>query len=676
MSSSTLESTDFNQMPRTGKAIDFVYRLSLFERPMVDLGGKHFTVHDSASLGTHRADASALELSDATLSAALCILGQDCASSDDVAEGKTRQAVEMGEDGYPIIWMKFSRNDAEGQVEIKPYRVSFVRAALLVTSARQEAQQQNLLACVKTGSAKQATRALTDQRLRPTATLLEYASSRLREKQSILLRDLKLGMNHIDREQLRRNGLISPRYPTVIRELTVTVEDTLESTRTQGNAIFGASDTLYKIRCQVVVDIEALSSELRGDPAFMAPDGSIAKTIREEWVVLRTYEEFNKFHKHLKAQVSFAESSGNAGTRLVGAATAAFAAGAAVAGAGGGGRTRQRVAMIPSLGQASKAALGPIKKLIQKRKEALDAYLKFLVAPRHLLNRSTDLLVFIGAIYPLPPEIVPNQLVPGVTDPLGRTEMSRKIVSSRAASMRVVESTKEVASSIAASSSKSSYSKAEAMPLNTTDDLQDDDDLMDGEDDEDGKGIKSNMIPAIESKIAKVPLVHVRRQVFELLHYLFGFENASFVRNRMLTALKTMSFAVTTGGEFKRMLYKIHCTKLSASAVAEWIGVGVTLIWPDGQFFTKAPPTPPDILREQSQQSMDLLHGSFPEQIRSVLGQELTHDGINIMHEMLQNRLMVKSIFYILMDLLWLEVFPEIGDVADGNRSLDVESKK
>jgi hypothetical protein len=46
------------------------------------------------------------------------------------------------------------------------------------------------------------------------------------------------------------------------------------------------------------------------------------------------------------------------------------------------------------------------------------------------------------------------------------------------------------------------------------------------------------------------------------------------------------------------------------------------------------------------------------------------------MHEMLQNRLMVKSIFYILMDLLWLEVFPEIGDVADGNRSLDVESKK
>ena len=38
--------------------------------------------------------------------------------------------------------MKFSRKQDEGQVEVKPYRVSFVRAALLITAARQEAQLQ------------------------------------------------------------------------------------------------------------------------------------------------------------------------------------------------------------------------------------------------------------------------------------------------------------------------------------------------------------------------------------------------------------------------------------------------------------------------------------------------------------------------------------------------------
>lgn len=47
----------------------------------------------------------------------------------------------MGKDGYPVIWMKFSRND-DSKVEMKPYRVSFVRAALLVSEAHQEAQLQ------------------------------------------------------------------------------------------------------------------------------------------------------------------------------------------------------------------------------------------------------------------------------------------------------------------------------------------------------------------------------------------------------------------------------------------------------------------------------------------------------------------------------------------------------
>lgn len=139
LASSVMEPSDFNLMPRTGKAIDFVYRMSFFERPMVDLGGKHFTIHDSsASTGIHRADASSLELSDASLSTALLFLSP----RDGAPLGETGPSlyggVEMGEDGYPVVWMKFSRKDA--QVEVKPYRTSFVRAALLVTASRQEAQ--------------------------------------------------------------------------------------------------------------------------------------------------------------------------------------------------------------------------------------------------------------------------------------------------------------------------------------------------------------------------------------------------------------------------------------------------------------------------------------------------------------------------------------------------------
>jgi hypothetical protein len=150
-----MEPTEFNSAPRSGKAFDFIYRVSLFESPMVELGGKRFTVHDASVLGTHRADSSALEMSDATVSAALAIMGRDweftpgdgdSSVSDPLSfsiDQERRPLVELGPDGYPIVWMKFQRKqDDKTSIEIKPYRTSFVRAALLLTGARQEAQLQ------------------------------------------------------------------------------------------------------------------------------------------------------------------------------------------------------------------------------------------------------------------------------------------------------------------------------------------------------------------------------------------------------------------------------------------------------------------------------------------------------------------------------------------------------
>ncbi len=147
LASSVMESADFTSMPRAGKAIDFVYRLSFFERPMIDLAGKQFTVHDSAALGVHHTDGSAMELSDATLSAALCMLGDSlelpaAPSTTAVAGVPQYGGVQMGKDGYPVVWMKFTRKQDDAQVEVKPYRASFVRAALMITASRQEAQLQ------------------------------------------------------------------------------------------------------------------------------------------------------------------------------------------------------------------------------------------------------------------------------------------------------------------------------------------------------------------------------------------------------------------------------------------------------------------------------------------------------------------------------------------------------
>lgn len=494
---------------------------------------------------------------------------------------------------------------------------------------------------------------------------MEFASSRSREKESILLRDLKLGGNHIDREQLRRNGLWSPRYPTLLRQLNVTVEDSVSSQVLKGVELYGETGTLFKVRCVAVADVDADLDELEDEIGYKMDDGSICRTILEEWCVYRSFKDFQILHKHLKSQVSASESSGTPGSRLVGAATAAFAAANNLP-----GRARQRQPLIPSLSQVSKVgALGTSKKAIAKRREALDAYVKYLTAPGqgHLLSRCSELMVFLGAAFPLPSDLQAGR-PSAVSDSLGRTEMKRSIVVGQGEGKENLDEGDGEDDGDVPPPSRSARAVSSSSAVSDFKDEDNDDDLGDDA----RKSRKIAMIPGIRNKIEDIHLSQVRNRLFELLRYQFGFENASFIRNRMLAAIKTASFAVTSNSEFQKTLYKIHTEQLSADALAGWIKFTVDMIWPDGVFFKSAPPTSQDVLESQSKQAKELLHASFPEQLRAVLGHELTQDGLDLFHEMLQNRVVVKSMAYMLFDLLWLEIFPEIGDVLECGSVLDI----
>jgi hypothetical protein len=254
---------------------------------------------------------------------------------------------------------------------------------------------------------------------------MEYAGSPSRKKQSVLLRDLKLGVNHIDIDQLKRNALLSPRYPTTLLRLSATVEDVVESPEYKAADIFGASNTVLKLKCSAVVGIGAPDEEMQDYENYRTEQGFFAESYTEEWVVHRSLKEFQVLHKHLKLQVSAAESSGTAGSRLVGAATAAFAATTATI-----GRARQRKMLIPSLSQASKAgALGVSKKMMIKRKEIIDGYLSYILSPGHLLGHCSELLLFLGASFPLDPNVhVGQAILSPSNDLLGRTEMTRAVL--------------------------------------------------------------------------------------------------------------------------------------------------------------------------------------------------------------------------------------------------------
>lgn len=537
-------------------------------------------------------------------------------------------------------------------------------AYTVLTLCSYEPQFQCLVDCVKAGSAKSATKARTEAQLRPTLKILEFANDQSvdKAKASSLLRDLKIGLYHIDREQLRRNGLLNPRNPTIIRKLSTRFEGAFQAKDVVGTlgGYLQPTSTVYKIRCVALIELARIEEDPDDLDPYLLEDGSLANVYREEWVVYRAMKDFQALHKHLKTQVAYSEASASTGSRLIGAATAAFN--------NAQGR-RQRKALIPSLAQASKTgAIALTKKSIMKRGELLGEYLEYLLSPDHLLNRCTEVMLFVGAFYPLPVGVkvlsTPNNLI----DPMGRLGLIRSVVEKRADEPKSPPARTEKSQSSQQSTPTSRLSR-NVQPIEPK--LRE---TSEGEDDAVATDNNEDLILSVLNKVDQVPLAEVRNRIVELIRYQFGFENASFFRSRMLSALETASFvAVTKATDFRKMLYDIHCKQLNSDAVADWIKVLLDLLWPDGVWMTSAP----QLTKEEENQLFDTcrekLHEIFPDQIRSILGRELTRDGLNMLHEMLQNRLVVKSLFYMLFDLLWIEIFPELRDVLTCASVLDIE---
>ena len=130
LASNLMDSADFTDIARSGKASDFLYRMNLFEEPAIDLSGKEIIIQDSTAIGCHQADASSLELSDASLSISLTI--DSCGEIGDFF-------VKCDCHHSPLVFMKVTKNTKdESSTEKKSmsvyiaFKTSLVRAALLI----------------------------------------------------------------------------------------------------------------------------------------------------------------------------------------------------------------------------------------------------------------------------------------------------------------------------------------------------------------------------------------------------------------------------------------------------------------------------------------------------------------------------------------------------------------
>ena len=131
-----------------------------------------------------------------------------------------------------------------------------------------------------------------------------------------------------------------------------------------------------------------------------------------------------------------------------------------------------------------------------------------------------------------------------------------------------------------------------------------------------------------------------------------------------------MSVAVAGATDFHQVLFNTHANYMNGEWISGWIHYLIDMFWPNGMFYTKEPPPSEEELFDQKQNSKKMLEKMFPDQLKTVLGKH-TEDGLELLHEMLQNRLVLKSMAYMIMEEIWVELFPELGDFVSGTECLE-----
>lgn len=348
-------------------------------------------------------------------------------------------------------------------------------------------------------------------------------------------------------------------------------------------------------------------------------------------------------HKHLKTQV------GETAPRF---------------GLPGAGQKRGNVALVPTLQQSAKN-VALTKRSLHRRIGVLNNYFEELLSPHNLLSGCPEILRFLAADEALPiQDSWPGKEPLETADALGRSEMKRISLKKESQNEKdsieksIIPQKREDAEKAAAMTEtpKQDNSKIKSLHVDKV--------SMTPE-------AKESFISYVKAHVDEIKLSDVRNSVFFLLRSAFDLDNATFWRSRVFSAIRAMSYVVIGEKDFNRLLIKLHVDFLSGEKMGLLVKFLRDCIWPNGVFYTPSPESTEEEKEKQRDLAKELLKQSLPVQLKQILGEELNEEGVAIFHEMLQNKVVVKSLGYTVLDLLWLELFPSLSDILTGTKALD-----
>jgi hypothetical protein len=185
---------------------------------------------------------------------------------------------------------------------------------------------------------------------------------------------------------------------------------------------------------------------------------------------------------------------------------------------------------------------------------------------------------------------------------------------------------------------------------------------------ENSRGVASASLDSRTMRILEV-------RVYDLLREVLDFDTMSVVRRKLVSIVHT-SITVLFSGTLKEWASAQAKGAVSDASIVwllEWV---VGLVWPNGVLLTRVPnrqlqPTDPMVVEEEllklHTSNLNNILAKLPASLLSnSLGDGQAEKAVALLLNLLENPYVLKNLMYILFDLLFMEMFPEMRPFLSG----------
>ena len=155
----------------------------------------------------------------------------------------------------------------------------------------------------------------------------------------------------------------------------------------------------------------------------------------------------------------------------------------------------------------------------------------------------------------------------------------------------------------------------------------------------------------------------VEHQVYALAREIFETDDLSVLRRNFFVMLKGV-LSVTMKGSAYSVVNDAFSHLAETPKIGRTLNILKEYLWPNGEWGEAVPERTADEMKQSRDSSRKMLLEAIPESLIKIFSKEKCLEGVQTLHDFMQCKILVKNLFFTLLDMMLLRLFDDINVVG------------